>query len=525
MKKALSLALILIMAISCGVLPYSYAAKEGKTIGEYNKGDIIEFGYYPQTNIPIRSTVSLLNSLAAKKGWTYFPYLNGAGTDKYDGSAKPYNYMRYCDIELAGEKYRGIRISKYRPDYSNYQVVTEDGGTNQYNNGYLSGFNFWFKYEPVKWRVLNPETGLLMCESIIDSQPFSDKNIKIDDEFLIEKDSEYYANNYYESYVRSWLNTDFYNTAFADDEKALINITERENVAYKSEYNCSNTVDFVSLPAYSDAILMSEDVLKAMGTDYSQIQGLAVERNFVNGENDFSAPWLLRSAGDNSNNICYVASQGKSVSFGDVNFTGYGIRPIINVKNDAVFKCYHQYEVTVDTNATCTTDGKAKRICSQCGETDYIVISAMGHIDDNQDFLCDICQSIVNENEYINKLLSNIKITVPGDNRVDYKSDVTIRVKAENVPEGYELTVFSNGKKLANIKPDQNEICSADIDLGIITERSDITAAIIRNGKVPIYNDKALQESFTVNVNVSLWLRIKSFILGLFGRYNKVILK
>ncbi|MCQ2481824.1 MAG: hypothetical protein MJ121_06885, partial [Clostridia bacterium] len=64
MKKALSIALILIMIVSFGVLPDSYAVKDGKTIGEYNKGDIIEFGYYPQTNIPVRSTVSTLNKLA-----------------------------------------------------------------------------------------------------------------------------------------------------------------------------------------------------------------------------------------------------------------------------------------------------------------------------------------------------------------------------------------------------------------------------------------------------------------------------
>ena len=87
--------------------------------------------------------------------------------------------------------------------YFNYQF--EDGVVMQRNKEY------WFKCEPIVWRVLNKtdNTYLLFSDTALDVKQFhsSKENRTIDDKTI-------YANNYEYSDIRAWLNNDFYNTAF-----------------------------------------------------------------------------------------------------------------------------------------------------------------------------------------------------------------------------------------------------------------------------------------------------------------------
>ncbi len=245
----------------------------------YKTGDIITFGYYPQTEVTDSSLISKLNS--QPKTWVSYGYYSG---NDESGSMKKGDWMKYADITYNGKKYRAVTFSQYRPEYSTF-ASTEDYAR-QYENGYKVNTTYYFKYEPLQWRVLDPATGLVMCEKIIDAQSFS--NTVYDGENAVDSynNPTLYtnANDYETSSVRKWLNYDFYNLVFSKDEKALIKNTTLDNICpYDSYYDGVRTKDNVFLLSYydvtnsdygfdSDATV--EDVSRrTVATDYARCQG------------------------------------------------------------------------------------------------------------------------------------------------------------------------------------------------------------------------------------------------------------
>ena len=98
----------------------------------------------------------------------------------------------------------------------------------------------YFKVEPIKWRVIATENNMatLICEYVIESQIFDEKSC-----------------NYELSNIRNWLNNDFYNKTFNDDEKYILQKMFVDN-SYSSidysfdtlkQYESNDTYDFVKL--------------------------------------------------------------------------------------------------------------------------------------------------------------------------------------------------------------------------------------------------------------------------------------
>lgn len=68
------------------------------------------------------------------------------------------DWMKYADITLDGEKYRAVRFTAYRPDFIGDLASTTNGSYSmQDDNGYKLNTVYYFKYEPLKWRVLDPK--------------------------------------------------------------------------------------------------------------------------------------------------------------------------------------------------------------------------------------------------------------------------------------------------------------------------------------------------------------------------------
>lgn len=345
-KSLLALTLALIMVL--GVAPISelagvdwaslFAPKaeaEGKT---YKVGDIVEFGSYPQSKVTDSSLVSALNK--ASKKWVSYGYYSGDGSD---GSMKPGDWMECADFTYNGTKYRAVTFSQYRPWYTSYKSSFDC--TYQDNNGYTPNDIYYFKYEPLKWRVLDPSTGLVLCESIIDSQAYSNTIYSYGNDpyynqsaYWNDAEHTHYANDYATSSIRAWLNDDFYNTAFSSSQKASILTSELENKAYSisySEYDSASTIDKVFLLSYSEAQntsygftnnTYSTDIRGSMGTDYAKAQGLWIAHNKCSN-------WRLRSASNGSNGDCFVNDTGRIDVTNYVNDTCVGIRPAIKISN------------------------------------------------------------------------------------------------------------------------------------------------------------------------------------------------
>lgn len=323
-----------------GVDGVSFFAPKAEAAGKtYKVGDIVEFGSYPQSRVMNSSLVSALNKVS--KNWVSYGYYSGTGAC---GTMAQGDWMKYADFTYNGTKYRAVTFSQYRPHRTEGSF---DYYSEQQNNGYTPNKIYYFKYEPLKWRVLDPSTGLVLCESIIDSQAYSNTTYEYGrdpyDEYNARwNDAEHthYANDYATSSIRTWLNDDFYNTAFSSSQRASILTSELDNRAYStsySEYDSETTYDKVFLlsdsemqntaygfPANSDP----SSARRAKGTDYAKCQSLRVDSS------NKCSDQRLRSAGDDSESTCNVDNNGRLVvQMWSTSDTDFGIRPAIKISN------------------------------------------------------------------------------------------------------------------------------------------------------------------------------------------------
>ena len=347
MKRLLKKTLVLFF---CALLLFAAApgrftlSASAETINAYAHGDLVTFGWYPQTKVTDSAMVDTLSAQPCT--WHSYGYYTGTGSYS-DGKMVPSGYMEYTDVTYDGRKYRGVQFSQYRPYYTGLRSSASN--TFQDENGYdLRLTTYWFQWEPLQWRVLDPETGLLLCETVIDSQPFnnfvlsSGKDEYGHSAYWGDADKTHYANNYAESSLRQWLNDNFLSTAFSASQKEIIAATTLDNSAYSascSAYDSASTADKIFPLAYSDlqnaSYGFSTDTdqsaaLQAQGSDYAKCQGL-----YVDSSNKCSR-WWLRSAGYYSDLACSVDLDGRvSDYYYGTSDTNFGIRPALRLHQTA----------------------------------------------------------------------------------------------------------------------------------------------------------------------------------------------
>lgn len=344
---AVLIAIVLLCAAPIGGLVgvdcISFFAPKAEAAGKtYKVGDIVEFGSYPQSRITNSSLVSALNKVS--KNWVSYGYYSGTGDW---GTMVQGDWMKYSDFTYNGTKYRAVTFSQYRP-YSTCDTSSPDNSY-QYNNGYAPNNIYYFKYEPLKWRVLDPSTGLVLCESIIDSQAYSNTvycygtdSYTYSYTYWNDAKHTHYANDYATSSIRAWLNDDFYNTAFSSSQKADILTSELDNKAAKtsySQYDSETTYDKVFLLSWSEmqntaygfpANWDSSYARQAKGTDYAKCQGLDLD---IDSSSEYSDQCLRSATGYISEEACYVNIHGDLSYCCYVYITGLGIRPALKISN------------------------------------------------------------------------------------------------------------------------------------------------------------------------------------------------
>ncbi len=314
-------------------------------VSAYDVGDIIFFGNYPQTKVSESATLKNAANAATWKSYGYY-----IGTGSYDGSMAASDFMQYADFISGDFKYRAVKFSKFRPGYTSN--TSDADNSYQDDNGYSANTTYYFRFEPMQWRVLDPSTGLVMCENLIDAQAIQNVVRQSDSDYYIGSSSTY-ANNYAESTIRTWLNNDFYNTAFITAQKNKIKSTTVHNSAFNpaySQYDAASTTNPIFLLSYNEAKnssygFSSDSSRKAKGTDYAKCQGLHVEST---GFSD----WWLRTPGSDSYNTCYIFCEGY-VNFNRKNDIAVGIRPacrLTNLKSD--FTQFEKHTVTTAANPT-----------------------------------------------------------------------------------------------------------------------------------------------------------------------------
>ena len=309
--------------------------------GTETTGTVINFGSYPQSKVTDSSTLSELDNIW--KVWKSYGYYSGTGSWS-DGNMTASDYMKYADIVFNGNKYRAVTFSEYRPYWTCYTSSTSY--SYQDDNGYYTNNTYYFKYEPLKWRVLDASTGLIVCDSAIDSQAYNNYVLYADSTYWGNSGKDYYASDWENSSLRSWLNNEFYNTAFSEAQQAKIQKLTRENKSTgSSTYDSNPTSDKITLLSYNDVLNTSygfsssysayDTARQRKSTDYAQCQGCWTSTSSSYSGNSW---WWLRSP--------YYSFYATAVDGGGwayyyyyyyyVNYTYRGIVPALNLSQSKI---------------------------------------------------------------------------------------------------------------------------------------------------------------------------------------------
>ncbi|MCI5591565.1 MAG: DUF6273 domain-containing protein, partial [Ruminococcus sp.] len=299
------------------------------------KNSKIEFGSYPQSEVTDADEIAKLETASESYLWVSYKYYSGTG-ERTDGEMEPGDFMLYKDFYSDGEMFRAVTFYAHRPSFSG--GLKEKVHSFQDENGYYPNKVYYFKYEPLTWRVLDPDEGYVMCENVIDSQAYQNYIIKKDGKLYNSKDYTNYVSDWETCTLRQWLNKTFYNTAFSREEKMLIGTTYLENNSTDGTWLSTDTADKIFVLSYNDAVNSAygfdssneafDEARKIKGTTYSKCQGLYIDDEGV-------AYWWLRSPAD-SERVDLVSYFGWASPGAGVYGTGMGVVPAFKFNPKAV---------------------------------------------------------------------------------------------------------------------------------------------------------------------------------------------
>lgn len=297
-------------------------------------GNKITFGSYPQSEVTDSVLKSALDGMAGTLPTS--SNLNSWNSYGYYIDEKEESFMWYKDVSYNGDRYRGVYFTSYRPFSTK---GSSSSAASQKSNGYILNNLYWFKYEPISWTILSEDTtnktALVLCDMIIDSQEYyiSDIGVRTIDGNMI------YPNNYAHSTIRSWLNEDFYNTAFVEFQKQIIcTATVYNNVestGYSNPYACENTQDKIFLLSAQETIntvygfagnSAAYDIARKMNvTDYAKVQGVSTSK-------DGKGSWWLRSPERRYQTYARQINNEGCFDSTDVISTITGVLPALQIK-------------------------------------------------------------------------------------------------------------------------------------------------------------------------------------------------
>ena len=147
--------------------------------------------------------------------------------------------------------------------------------------------------EPITWIILDEQDGkrLLFSKDLLEQKRFN----------------ETYETNgapWEVCTLRAWLNDEFLNTAFTEEERAAIQLThvdnskEQDNPAFRNTNSGNDTDDYIFLISYKECVtyLPSIPDRRSAPTDHAIAQGAIADRTYkVDGRG--CGFWWLRSVG------------------------------------------------------------------------------------------------------------------------------------------------------------------------------------------------------------------------------------
>ena len=272
--------LISLFGLAVNTVP-AEAASESSAI---SAGDIVTFGTYPKTEVKDTALLEKLKGEVSGKTFTAYPYTSKNESFDYNTGqtrmVRNPNIMSYYDFTYAGQKYRAVKLNYYRPAY-----VWGEVGVNSRQDlaGYFEGNTYYFRWEPIEWIVLDPESGFLLSKNGVDGQAFCEWFLYGTQFDYTMKSSDYPATDYYFATIRDWLSPysfsyepyktefNFLHTAFTSQDLEAIKPT-----LIKSDYSGGSREDLVFLLSESEFTQYKSVpgvIQDGFATDYALSQG------------------------------------------------------------------------------------------------------------------------------------------------------------------------------------------------------------------------------------------------------------
>ena len=263
------------------------------------ENNTVQYGYYPQ---------SLVTDKAIIEG------LSKGGDELIDKNGY-YLYKHHYYKKVYGETYT------VNDKFSNGDQI-------------LDGEVYWFKYEPITWKILSVNDGdyFLLSEYVLGTHQYSTTSI---DRTI--NNTTISPNNYQYSEVRRWLNDEFYKDVFLFNDKYTVSTTV-SNIAPTTDnkdnpYVCENTYDKVYLLSYQDCYNMDTktetheacEARMCQPTDYAKATGCHYTSNG-------STYWTRSPKSSSATAAAVVYTEGSINMSENVTRTSDGIRPVIRIK-------------------------------------------------------------------------------------------------------------------------------------------------------------------------------------------------
>lgn len=215
-----------------------------------------------------------------------------------------------------------------------YRRMSRGDATSVIN--YPSGEGYrYFKWEPVKWKVLevSDDDIFVMAEQTLDCQKYDNQTYK--------------PLTWEHAALRKWLNEDFYNHAFSISEQQAIKFTDVKNnmnSLYATDGG-NDTTDRIYLLSEDEvkntAYGFCPDTDNYSGTrnvsvsDYSYSKGTHWKK-FDSDVNAQGSYWWLRTLGMSSAQAIEVANGRVDIEGSGVKCSNIGIVPVMHLKREAV---------------------------------------------------------------------------------------------------------------------------------------------------------------------------------------------
>ena len=263
---------------------YVWCFKEQRDLGiiPVVAGNTVTYGLYPQKNVNDSALISALELTTPDTNGYYFyenAYYAKASATPYFGS----NYNFDNDTKI------------------------------------VDGTTYWFKCEPITWNILssNNNGDFYLSSVLLDAHRYNES-------YFYEKDG-HYANNYQYSEIRSFLNNNFYNSAFALGD------------SYIQTTTVDSTQDKVFLPSRQDYTNSSygfttsyekTDTRCCKTTDWARARGAYCDAAY----NSYYWTRSPYSGYDTGDYAWHVRFDGY-INYETVSNTYTSVRPAIMIKN------------------------------------------------------------------------------------------------------------------------------------------------------------------------------------------------